>query len=223
MVVLASTAIALIASCAPTQKAPETAHEPPPVQLLEPDVAEEEMEPGPQPAEPEIFFTHTVKWTGESLSIIAAWYTGELENWKLLALANPELNPNLIRIGDEIRIPESLMITTDTMTFDFVSKYVPSLKKGRSESPAPAPEQTRVSEEPSGGAEETPSAEEEPVSEAGEVTSPVDEADEVASPVDEAEQAEINGAEDSDSAGAEAEEMPKEDEDPELFGPKSFD
>jgi hypothetical protein len=65
-------------------------------------------------------FDHRVKWPGESLSIIAKWYTGDSTNWKALAKANPDLNPNLIRIGDRILIPESLIENEEPMPRDFL-------------------------------------------------------------------------------------------------------
>ena len=211
MFVLALGAISLIGSCVSTQKAPEPAFEPPPAKTMEPAASEPEQ--GTKPADTEIFFTHTVKWTGESLSIIAAWYTGELENWKLLAEANPELNPNLIRIGDEIRIPEGVMVTSETLPFDFVAKYVPSLKRGRTASPAPAPEKKQESEGTPGD-----------IGEAAPVAGETDvEAGEVSPPVDEAGQAETSGAEGSGTVGAEPEDKPEVDQQPVLFGPKSFD
>ena len=57
----------------------------------------------------EMFYIHTVRWPGETLSIISNWYTGKGENWKLLAKANPELDPHRIRMGEKIRIPEKIM------------------------------------------------------------------------------------------------------------------
>ena len=212
MFVLALSAISLIGSCVSTQKAPEPAFEPPPVETMEPAASKPEQET--KPADAEIFFTHTVKWTGESLSIIAAWYTGELENWKLLAEANPELKPNLIRIGDEIRIPEGLMVTSETLPFDFVAKYVPSLKRGRTASPAPAPEKKQWPEGAREDVGETAPA-------AGGTAAKEDEA---SPPVDEAGQAaETSGDEGSDTGGTESEDKPKDDQEPLLFGPKSFD
>ncbi len=65
-------------------------------------------------------FDHRVKWQGESLSIIAQWYTGDSTNWKALAKANPDLNPNLIRIGDRIVIPRNLIENEKPMPRDFL-------------------------------------------------------------------------------------------------------
>ena len=83
---------------------------------------ESESPPAPVEATPESdLFAHKVKWQGESLSIIANWYTGDSKNWKALAKANPDLNPNLIRIGDNIIIPQGLLKNSEPMPRDFLS------------------------------------------------------------------------------------------------------
>jgi len=61
------------------------------------------------------YFEHTVRWRGESLSLIARWYTGRLENWKALARANPDLNPNRIMVGNVIYIPQEMMNTKEPL------------------------------------------------------------------------------------------------------------
>jgi hypothetical protein len=71
----------------------------------------------PKPA----YLQHTVRWPGESLSLIAKWYTGSLDNWKALAEANPELNPERITMGAKIHIPEDMLQTRDPMPQDFVT------------------------------------------------------------------------------------------------------
>ena len=38
-------------------------------------------------------FVHMVQWSGETLPIIAKWYTGDSDNWQFLADANPNINP----------------------------------------------------------------------------------------------------------------------------------
>jgi hypothetical protein len=60
-------------------------------------------------------FEHTVRWRGESLSLIAKWYTGHFENWKALSQANPNRNPNRIMIGDLIYIPQEMMNTKEPL------------------------------------------------------------------------------------------------------------
>lgn len=61
------------------------------------------------------YFEHTVRWRGESLSLIARWYTGHIENWKALAQANPDLNPNRIMVGNVIYIPQEMMNTRELL------------------------------------------------------------------------------------------------------------
>jgi hypothetical protein len=69
------------------------------------------------------YHVHTVRWPGESLSIIAKWYTGHLENWRAIARANPELDPDRITMGTKVRIPKDLLKTEDPMPQDFVSTF----------------------------------------------------------------------------------------------------
>lgn len=87
-------------------------------------------------------FIHTVKWRGESLSIVAAWYTDDLENWKVLAQFNPHLDPNLIFKGNKIVIPVYLLKTREPMPQDFPDKFVPRSDGKEEPSKAKAPEET---------------------------------------------------------------------------------
>ena len=79
---------------------------------------------------------HKVRYPGESVSIIAGWYTGEIDNWKVLAEANPGLNPNVINEGMKINIPEYMLKTREPMTREYVGSFYP---KSRSKSKGPAP------------------------------------------------------------------------------------
>jgi hypothetical protein len=107
---------------------------------LEPDDAPARLESVDAPEEvaevvEPLGFVHTVRWPGESLSLIALWYTGSSANWVGLAKANPKLKPNLIRIGDEIVIPQGLMKNEAPMPRGFLSPSTP--KKGQTRPPAP--------------------------------------------------------------------------------------
>lgn len=75
-----------------------------------------ELEPEPES------YIHTVSLEGETLSLIAKWYTGDLGNWKALAEANPGIDPNRIFMGDEILIPEDLLVTRDPMPQSFLDQ-----------------------------------------------------------------------------------------------------
>ena len=71
------------------------------------------------------YFEHRVKWSGETLSLIAGWYTGSYGNWTAIAKANPGLNPNRIAVGDVINIPPQMMKTKKPLPRKVVSKTLP--------------------------------------------------------------------------------------------------
>ncbi|MFA6147128.1 MAG: hypothetical protein WC899_02835 [bacterium] len=91
---------------------------------------------------------HKVRYPGESVSIIAGWYTGQIDNWKILAEVNPDVNPNVIHEGMSINIPESMLIKREPMTKEYVDSFYPkarSRSKGtgsRGPSSTPADEET---------------------------------------------------------------------------------
>ena len=98
----------------PEKPAPAVQEPPPPVK-----------ETKPQP----VFYMHTVKYSGETLSIIALWYTGNHGSWKEIAQANPDIKPNRIFPGDEILIPDGLLKTHDPLTKEFVDRINARTKK----------------------------------------------------------------------------------------------
>ena len=69
------------------------------------------------------YYKHTVRWPGESLSLIASWYTGSSKNWRKLAKANPGLNPNRIKGGNVILIPPSMLKTRVPLPQKVAAKY----------------------------------------------------------------------------------------------------
>ena len=71
----------------------------------------------------EDYYKHTVHWPGESLSLIASWYTGTHKNWRKLAKVNPRLNPNRIKGGNVIRIPRSMLKTRVPLPQKVAAKY----------------------------------------------------------------------------------------------------
>jgi len=91
---------------------------------------------------------HKVRYPGESVSIIAGWYTGEIDNWKIIAEVNPGINPNVIHEGMKINIPESMLKTRDPITREYVDSFYTKPKsksKGtgsRGQSATPAEEET---------------------------------------------------------------------------------
>lgn len=71
------------------------------------------------------YFEHRVKWSGETLALIAKWYTGHYENWKAIARANPGLNPNRIAVGNMIYIPPEMIKTKNPLPRKVVAKTLP--------------------------------------------------------------------------------------------------
>jgi hypothetical protein len=84
-----------------------------------------------EPKPKESFYIHTVRYSGETISIIATWYTGNAENWKALAQANPQIDPHLIFEGNEILIPEKLLKTREAMPKKFVNRFYSKSMKER--------------------------------------------------------------------------------------------
>lgn len=65
---------------------------------------------------------HTVMYSGETLSIIARWYTGQSGNWEVLLDHNGDLDPRRLQIGDLVKIPQELLIRDESMPKAFVEK-----------------------------------------------------------------------------------------------------
>ena len=74
-------------------------------------------------------FAHTIQWPGETLSIIAKWYTGNFRNWAALARANPNLDPDRVFTGNKILIPKDLLKTREPLPKEFVAKFSSPPKK----------------------------------------------------------------------------------------------
>lgn len=116
----------------------------PPLKPLPPDLpAKPPVEVNVQPKEE--FYVHTVKWSGETLAIIASWYTGDGRNWKALAKANPKLVPHRIYEGNKITIPGNLLKTRQPMTKEFVAR---SYSKDKKETARPKTPTAQIQEEP---------------------------------------------------------------------------
>ena len=79
----------------------------------------------PQKSLPPPMYVHTVSVQGETLGLISDWYTGSSQNWRTIADNNPGLNPNRLRLGDQVMIPESMTTRTEPLT----RKYVESANR----------------------------------------------------------------------------------------------
>jgi hypothetical protein len=130
-----------LVGCAGSTKAPQQglALEPSKVSLGDArttaDVPSGDVKPEAKNArsrQPARHLVHRVRWSGESLSIIAKWYTGEFNNWKTLADFNPKLKPDRIFVGQEILVPEGLLKTREPMPKSFVGQFARKSKKKKS-------------------------------------------------------------------------------------------
>jgi len=132
----------------PPKTSPPQRSSPPP---SKPGPPQKEAAPLPseKPLPEETYYTHTVKWSGETISIIAAWYTGDLDNWKVLAEVMTRNNPNAdikrIYVGNKILIPENLLKTREAMPQEFVDSFY---KKSKPEKAPPKPVPSEAEEEP---------------------------------------------------------------------------
>jgi hypothetical protein len=84
--------------------------------------------PAVAPAKPVLpegttYLVHTVRYQGETASIIAAWYLGDKMRFDVLAAANPEINPAVVRVGMRIKIPDSMAKTREPMPKEFVDGF----------------------------------------------------------------------------------------------------
>jgi hypothetical protein len=68
-------------------------------------------------------YRHTVRWPGESMSLIARWYTGSSRNWRKLAKANSGIDPNRIKKGHVIVIPTKLLKTREPLPQKIAARY----------------------------------------------------------------------------------------------------
>ena len=75
-------------------------------------------------------FFHQVRWEGETLSLIAKWYTGDYRNWKALAEVNPWLEPNNMFTGLKVKIPRQLLKNQKDMPREFVLSSTAQKKVG---------------------------------------------------------------------------------------------
>ncbi len=71
--------------------------------------------------------THNVTYPGETLRMIASWYTGSAENTKRIARINGITTPDLLVIGQAVRIPRYLMKRSDPLPQSEVERYINSL------------------------------------------------------------------------------------------------
>lgn len=62
----------------------------------------------------EEYYVHTIK-QGETLGMLAKWYTGASSNWQIIQSHNPGLDARKLRPGMMVRIPRNFMIRSNPM------------------------------------------------------------------------------------------------------------
>ena len=80
------------------------------------------------------FISHHVTHPGETLTAIALWYTGSVENWKAIKQSNPQMSASSMRIGDVILIPEPLLKRRTPLPLAFLD----SVRRAESKPQQPA-------------------------------------------------------------------------------------
>lgn len=83
-------------------------------------------------SKPQQFF-HKIANSGETLTIISKWYSGDVDNWNQIVLANPGLHPEKLTIGDVIMIPQDILKTREPMPASYLEQQLKALSYRRSD------------------------------------------------------------------------------------------
>jgi hypothetical protein len=110
----------------PRQSAPKLPPAPAPGTKPEPGISSKTSvlkTPVPSGQRPE-FYVHKVRWPGETISVIAQWYTGTQNNWEYIVKVNSGFDPKRMEIGDEILIPVALLKKREPMPRKYLGTSV---------------------------------------------------------------------------------------------------
>lgn len=66
---------------------------------------------------------HTVRWQGETLSIISMWYTGSSDNWRAIQRHNRGISVKGLKIGHRLFIPGFMLVNHGPMPKPFLKKH----------------------------------------------------------------------------------------------------
>lgn len=115
--------------------------------------------PAVAPKMKESYIHHKVQFPGETIGLIATWYTGSADNWKAIVNHNPGLNPRIIKRGMVILIPGWLAKTDQPMPASFLvdrQRKVPPIMEGKDPNQASGSNGSKVKD---AGATPAPSSE----------------------------------------------------------------
>lgn len=93
------------------------------------------------------YHTHRITSQGETLAAISKWYTGSVNNWKVILSHNPGLDVKRMRIGTVIHIPNYLVSRTEVMP-----RVKTAVAKAKTDKPAEQKENVTEAEDPADGA-----------------------------------------------------------------------
>lgn len=99
---------------------------------------------------------HTIRYSGETLALIAQWYTGSAANWTKIIEFNENISPTALRLGQVISIPMELVIKSDPFPESFVrptsqpAKQENKKKEAGKEEMDAKPAMPKNNEDPSG-------------------------------------------------------------------------
>lgn len=66
---------------------------------------------------------HRVTYPGETLRLIVSWYTGDMENLDRIIRINSIDHPNMLKLGQNVRIPRYLLTNPTPLTERDVEQY----------------------------------------------------------------------------------------------------
>lgn len=137
-----------LTGCASPQS-PYTPSPPPAAPIVEPEPASEVLPKIPISKKPE-FYVHKVRWSGETISVIAQWYTGSQRNWEDIVKVNPGFDPKRMNIGDKILIPVEIIENREPMPQKYLRTSVPEKPESSSSliKPATEPHKTKALDYP---------------------------------------------------------------------------
>jgi hypothetical protein len=65
---------------------------------------------------------HVIQYPGETLALIAQWYTGSTANWTAILEYNEDLRPTALRLGQVVRIPAGMVDREEPLPESFVRR-----------------------------------------------------------------------------------------------------
>jgi len=137
----------MLIGCA-SQQRPSTPRRPSEAPAVEPVLTPESSSGIPVSKKPE-FYVHKVRWPGETISVIAQWYTGSQKNCEVIVKVNSDLDPKRMNIGAMILIPADILKTREPMPRKYLRASIPKRDTSSSRAkPAKEFDKTKAADSP---------------------------------------------------------------------------